>query len=123
MGKKLKEQQAKRKERRAEEEVRLAKQKKEEEERIRAEEIEKKALEAEEKRKRLEEAEKKRQAMVLAQREKQESRGMIVEHKAPPVNTGGHKEVTKTKAQLEEEKKVCLSLRIKPLEIDGESFL
>merc|ERR1712226_486600 len=117
--KKLKEQQAKRKERRAEEEVRLAKQKKEEEERIRAEEIEKKALEAEEKRKRLEEAEKKRQAMVLAQREKQESRGMIVEHKAPPVNTGGHKEVTKTKAQLEEEKKVCLSLRIKPLEIDG----
>jgi len=117
--KKLKEQQAKRKERRAEEEVRLTKQKKEEEERIRAEETEKKAHEAEEKRKRLEEAEKKRQAMVSAQREKQESRGMIVEHKAPPVNTGGHKEVTKTKAQLEEEKKVCLSLRIKPLEIDG----
>merc|ERR1712226_1742088 len=92
---------------------------KEEEELIRAEEIEKKALEAEEKRKRLEEAEKKRQAMVLAQREKQESRGMIVEHKAPPVNTGGHKEVTKTKAQLEEEKKVCLSLRIKPIDLEG----
>ena len=37
----------------------------------------------------------------------------------PPVNTGGHKEVTKTKAQLEEEKKVCLSLRIKPIDLEG----
>ena len=76
--KKLKEQQARRKEIRAEQEVshhlsffglylcqfqvRLAKQKKEEEEKIRAEEAEKKAKEAEEKRKRLEEAEKKRPA-------------------------------------------------------------
>merc|ERR1712130_714244 len=110
--KKLKEQQARRKEIRAEQEVRLAKQK-------RAEEAEKKAKEAEEKRKRLEEAEKKRQAMVTAQKEKQEARGMVVEHKMPPVNTGGHKEVTKTKAQLEEEKKVCLSLRIKPLDLEG----
>jgi len=117
--KKLKEQQARRKEIRAEQEVRLAKQKKEEEEKIRAEEAEKKAKEAEEKRKRLEEAEKKRQAMVTAQKEKQEARGMVVEHKMPPVNTGGHKEVTKTKAQLEEEKKVCLSLRIKPLDLEG----
>jgi len=117
--KKLKEQQARRKEIRAEQEVRLAKQKKEEEEKIRAEEAEKKAKEAEEKRKRLEEAEKKRQAMVTAQKEKQEARGMVVEHKMPPVNTGGHKEVTKTKAQLEEEKKVCLSLRIKPIDLEG----
>merc|ERR1719222_6034 len=117
--KKLKEQQARRKEIRAEQEVRLAKQKKEEEEKIRADEAEKKAKEAEEKRKRLEEAEKKRQAMVTAQKVKQEARGMVVEHKLPPVNTGGHKEVTKTKAQLEEEKKVCLSLRIKPIELEG----
>merc|ERR1719222_1269161 len=117
--KKLKEQQARRKEIRAEQEVRLAKQKKEEEEKIRAEEAEKKAKEAEEKRKRLEEAEKKRQAMVTAQKEKQEARGMVVEHRMPPVNTGGQKEVTKTKAQLEEEKKVCLSLRIKPLDLEG----
>ena len=36
-----------------------------------------------------------------------------------PVNTGGQKEVVKTKAQLEEEKKVCLSMRIKPLDIEG----
>merc|ERR1719352_2162574 len=52
-------------------------------------------------------------------KEKQEARGMVVEHKMPPVNTGGHKEVTKTKAQLEEEKKVCLSLRIKPIDLEG----
>merc|ERR1712088_572835 len=82
---------------------------KEEEEKIRAEEAEKKAKEAEEK----------RQAMVTAQKEKQEARGMVVEHKMPPVNTGGHKEVTKTKAQLEEEQKVCLSLRIKPIDLEG----
>merc|ERR1712192_43450 len=48
-----------------------------------------------------------------------EARGMVVEHKMPPVNTGGHGEVTKTKAQLEEEKKVCLSLRIKPIDLEG----
>merc|ERR1712209_65089 len=117
--KRLKEKQAKRKEIRAEQEKKLAQQKKEEEERFRAEEADKKAKEAEEKRKRLEEAEKKRQAMVTAQKEKQEARGMVVEHRMPPVNTGGQKEVTKTKAQLEEEKKVCLSLRIKPLELEG----
>merc|ERR1711971_853357 len=87
--------------------------------RAKEEEELKKAKEAQEKRKRLEEAEKKRQAMVTAQKEKQEARGMVVEHKMPPVNTGGHKEVTKTKAQLEEEKKVCLSLRIKPIDLEG----
>ena len=43
----------------------------------------------------------------------------IFDPQLPPVNTGGHKEVTKTKAQLEEEKKVCLSLRIKPIELEG----
>merc|ERR1712032_1527657 len=59
------------------------------------------------------------QAMVTAQKEKQEARGMVVEHKMPPMGTGGHKEVTKTKAQLEEEKKVCLSLRIKPIDLEG----
>ena len=44
----------------------------------------------------------------------------MVHPQMPPVNTGGHKEVTKTKAQLEEEKKVCLSLRIKPIDLEGE---
>ena len=30
------------------------------------------------------------------------------------------REMTKTKEQLEEEKKISLSIRIKPLELDGE---
>merc|ERR1712241_878634 len=85
---------------------------------------EKKAKEAEEKRKRLEEAEKKRQAMMQAQKDKQSTGGS---------GKGGQKkadggmaneqdarrEMTKTKEQLEEEKKISLSIRIKPLELDG----
>merc|ERR1712087_626647 len=118
----LKEKQAKRKEVRAEQEKKLAQQKKEEEERMRKEEAEKKAKEAEEKRKRLEEAEKKRQAMMAAQKEKQQNAGS---------HTGGRKdagmaniqearrEMTKTKEQLEEEKKISLSIRIKPLDLDS----
>ena len=47
------------------------------------------------------------------------TRCIILDPQMPPVNTGGHKEVTKTKAQLEEEKKVCLSLRIKPIDLEG----
>ena len=47
------------------------------------------------------------------------NRCIILDPQMPPVNTGGHKEVTKTKAQLEEEKKVCLSLRIKPIDLEG----
>jgi hypothetical protein len=31
------------------------------------------------------------------------------------------REMTKTKEQLEEEKKISLSIRIKPLELDGKS--
>ena len=71
----MKEQQARRKEIRAEQEKKLAQQKKEEEERIRKEELEKKVRDAEEKRKRLEEAEKKRQTMVQAQKEKRQAAG------------------------------------------------
>jgi len=121
--KRLKEKQAKRKEIRAEQEQKLAKQKKEEEERLRKEEAEKKAKEAEEKRKRLEEAEKKRQAMMQAQKDKQSAggNGKGGQKKAD----GGmanvqdaRREMTKTKEQLEEEKKISLSIRIKPLELD-----
>merc|ERR1712050_798459 len=120
--KRLKEKQSKRKEIRAEQEKKLAQQKKEEE-RLRKEEAEKKAKEAEEKRKRLEEAEKKRQAMMAAQKEKQQNAGS---------HTGGgrkdagmsniqeaRREMTKTKEQLEEEKKISLSIRIKPLDLDS----
>merc|ERR1739842_134900 len=122
--KRLKEKQAKRKEIRAEQEKKLAQQKKEEEERLRKEEAEKKAKEAEEKRKRLEEAEKKRQAMMQAQKEKQQAAGQGA--KGPKKTDSGmgnvqdaRREMTKTKEQLEEEKKISLSIRIKPLDLDA----
>merc|ERR1711874_621424 len=122
--KRLKEKQAKRKEIRAEQEKKLAQQKKEEEERLRKEEADKKAKEAEEKRKRLEEAEKKRQAMMQAQKEKQQAAGQGA--KGPKKTDSGmgnvqdaRREMTKTKEQLEEEKKISLSIRIKPLDLDA----
>merc|ERR1711971_753089 len=112
--KRLKEKQTKRKEIRAEQEKKLAQQKKEEEERLRKEE----------KRKRLEEAEKKRQAMMQAQKEKQSAGDK--KGGAKKTDGGGmgnvqdaRREMTKTKEQLEEEKKISLSIRIKPLELDG----
>merc|ERR1712018_97898 len=121
--KKLKEKQAKRKEIRAEQEKKLAQQKKEEEERMRKEEAEKKAQEAEEKRKKLEEAEKKRQEMMKAQKEKM---GPASGNKSGSKKSEGmgnvvdvRREMTKTKEQLEEEKKISLSIRIRPLELDG----
>merc|ERR1712115_309319 len=122
--KRLKEKQAKRKEIRAEQEKKLAQQKKEEEERLRKEEADKKAKEAEEKRKRLEEAEKKRQAMMNAQKEKQNNTGSLTgggnrqSHGAVNVEEG-RRERTKTREQLEEEKKISLSIRIKPLDVDS----
>merc|ERR1712062_741464 len=121
--KRLKEKQAKRKEIRAEQEKKLAQQKKDEEERLRKEENEKKALEAEEKKKRLEEAEIKRQAMMQAQKEKQQAAG-----KGGGAKSGGggganvqdaRREMTKTKEQLEEEKKISLAIRIKPIDVDA----
>merc|ERR1711994_581153 len=117
----LKEKQAKRKEIRAEQEKKLAQQKKEEEDRFRKEEAEKKAKEAEEKRKRLEEAERKRQAMMQAQKDKQQaSGGKGGGRKAgESVNVeNARREMTKTKEQLEEEKRISLSIRIKPLDVD-----
>merc|ERR1711862_246138 len=105
--KRLKEKQAKRKEIRAEQEKKLAQQKKEEEEK---------------KRKRLEEAEKKRQEMMQAQKEKQQASG---KGGKGAVGGGGanvqdaRKEMTKTKEQLEEEKRISLSIRIKPLDVDA----
>merc|ERR1712036_134220 len=115
--KRLKEKQAKRKEIRAEQEKKLAQQKKEEEERLRKEEADKK-------RKRLEEAEKKRQAMMQAQKEKQQAAGQGA--KGPKKTDSGmgnvqdaRREMTKTKEQLEEEKKISLSIRIKPLDLDA----
>merc|ERR1712013_740431 len=109
--KKLKEKQAKRKEIRAEQE-------KEEEEKLRKEEADKRAAEAEEKKKRLEEAEAKRQEMLDAQ--KADKAGAAA--KKSTAGTEGNdarKEMTKTKEQLEEEKKIALSIRIKPLDLEA----
>merc|ERR1711990_1238734 len=110
---KLKEKQAKRKEIRAEQEKKLNQQKREEEEKLKQEEAERKEKEAEEKKKRLEEAEAKRQEMLEAQKE---AGGKKSTAAAP---NDAHKEMNKTKEQLEEEKKIALSIRIKPLEMDA----
>merc|ERR1719480_723760 len=114
--KKLKEKQAKRKEIRAEQEKKLNQAKKEEEEKLRKEENEKKAKEAEEKKKRLEEAEAKRQEMLDAQKA-----GAAGDKKKSTAGGGNdaRKEMSKTKEQLEEEKKIALSIRLKPLELDA----
>merc|ERR1712172_98473 len=113
--KKLKEKQAKRKEIRAEQEKKLNQAKKEEEEKLK-EEADKRAAEAEEKKKRLEEAEAKRQEMLDAQKADKAGAGA----KKSTAGTEGNdarKEMTKTKEQLEEEKKIALSIRIKPLDL------
>merc|ERR1712083_891140 len=102
--KRLKEKQAKRKEIRAEQEKKLAQQKKEEEEK-----------------KRLEEAEMKRQAMMQAQKEKQQAAGGKPSKStgAAAPNLDARREMSKTKEQLEEEKKISLSVRIKPLDLEA----
>merc|ERR1711933_153116 len=79
---------------------------------------------AEEKRKRLEEAEKKRQAMMQAQKEKQQAAGKGGKGGGAKMQGGANvqdarREMTKTKEQLEEEKKISLSIRIKPLDLDA----
>merc|ERR1712066_756417 len=109
------EKQAKRKEIRAEQEKKLNQQK--EEEKLRKEENEKKAKEAEEKKKRLEEAEAKRQEMLEAQK----AGAGADKKKSAAGGAGGdaRREMSKTKEQLEEEKKIALSIRLKPLELDA----
>merc|ERR1711955_56385 len=113
--KKLKEKQAKRKEIRAEQEKKINQQKKEEEEKARKEEAERKAVEAEEKKKKLEETEAKRQEMLDAQKAGAGTKKSVVGEGA----SDAHKELSKTKEQLEEEKKIALSIRIKPLDLDN----
>merc|ERR1712045_1050357 len=113
---KLKEKQAKRKEIRAEQEKKLNQQKREEEEKLKKEEAERKAKEAEEKKKRLEEAEAKRQEMLEAQKAQQLDKKKSVA--GGPISDT-RKELSKTKEQLEEEKKIALSIRIKPLDLEA----
>merc|ERR1712058_12577 len=101
--KRLKEKQAKRKEIRIEQEKKLAQQKREE--------AEKKEAEALEKKKALEDAERKRQEMMAAQKEKGGKKSQ-----APAMDA--RKEMSKSKEQVEEEMKISLSIRIKPLALD-----
>merc|ERR1712088_1166490 len=96
---------------REKEEEELKQQKEEEEEKLRKDESEKKAKEAEEKKKRLEEAEAKRQQMLDAQKS---GKGGKVGGEV----SDARKELSKTKEQLEEEKKIALSIRIKPLDLE-----
>merc|ERR1711983_259491 len=113
---KLKEKQAKRKEIRLEQEKKLNAQKKEEEEKLRREEADRKAKEAEEKKKRLEEAEAKRQEMLDAQKAHANEKKKSV---AGGPGNDARKELSKTKEQLEEEKKIALYIRIKPLDLEA----
>merc|ERR1712072_398112 len=89
----------------------LAMKKREEEEKIRKEEAEKKAAEAEEKKKRMEEAEIKRQEMMAAQKEKGGK------SQAPAMDA--RKELSKSKEQVEEECRISLNIRLKPLQLDA----
>merc|ERR1712036_67177 len=106
----LKEKQAKRKEIRIEQEKKLAQQKRAEEEKLRKEEAEKKEAEALAKKKALEDAERKRQEMMAAQKEKGGEKSQ-----APAMDA--RKEMAKSKEQVEEEMKISLSIRIKPLDL------
>ena len=110
--KRLKEKQAKRKEIRAEQEKKVAEQKRAEELALKREEEEKREIEAQQKKKDMEEAERKRQEMMAAQKEKGGSKSQ-----APAMDA--RKEMSKSKEQVEEEMKISLSIRIKPLQLDS----
>merc|ERR1712058_131660 len=110
--KRLKEKQAKRKEIRAEQEKKVAEQKRAEELALKREEEEKREVEAEEKKKVMEEAERKRQEMLAAQKEKGGKKSQ-----APAMDA--RKEMSKSKEQVEEEMKISLSIRIKPLPLES----
>ena len=105
--KRLKEKQMKRKEIRAEQERKLNQEKKLEEERLKKIEAEKRAELEEQKKKAMEEAERKRQ-------EANDGKG---KGKGPAIDA--HKEISKTKEQVEEEMKISLSFRIKPLDLES----
>merc|ERR1712200_39198 len=109
---------------------RLAMMKKEEEERLRREIEEKKQKEMDEKRRRLAEVEQKRQAADKASKDKAISPNFKVgSKKEAPAGSGGmdkfsnvesaRNDLLKSKEQLEEEKNISLSFRIKKLNIDG----
>merc|ERR1711992_402463 len=68
---------------------------------------------------RLEEAEAKRQEMLEAQKAQKAEMADKKKSTAGGEVNDARKELSKTKEQLEEEKKIALSIRIKPLELDA----
>merc|ERR1712176_265388 len=100
-----------RKEIRAEQEKKLAQQKRAEEEQAKKEEAAKREAEALEKKKAMEDAERKRQEMLAAQKEKGGKSS------APAMDA--RKEMSKSKEQVEEEMKISLNIRIKPLDLEA----
>merc|ERR1712029_10347 len=110
--KRLKEKQAKRKEIRAEQEKKVAEQKRAEELALKREEEEKREVEAQEKKKTMEETERKRQEMLAAQKEKGGKKSQ-----APAMDA--RKEMSKSKEQVEEEMKISLGIRLKPLPLES----
>lgn len=135
---KLKEKQSKRKSQREAEEKKLMEQKRQQEEQRAKEMEEKRAREMEEKKRRLEEAEKRRQAMLKKGSQPVEvvKPNFVIQKRddgGPGASLGGSAmdrmmnvtaargDMGKTKEQLEEDKKIALSFRIKPLEIEGLS--
>merc|ERR1712012_1473152 len=108
--KRLKDKQAARKEIRAEQEKKQAAQKRAEEERISQWRDERAKEEAELKRLKDKQAARKRQEMLAAQKEGgKKSSGPAMD---------ARKEMSKSKEQVEEEMKISLSIRIKPLALD-----
>merc|ERR1711992_235803 len=68
---------------------------------------------------RLEEAEAKRQEMLEAQKAQKAEMADKKKSTAGGEVNDARKELSKTKEQLEEEKKIALSIRIKPLELEA----
>merc|ERR1719238_731818 len=86
---------------------------------MKKEEADRKAKEAEEKKKRLEEAEAKRQEMLDAQKAQKADALEKKKSVAGGPGNDARKELSKTKEQLEEEKKIALSIRVKPLDLEA----
>merc|ERR1711953_1464774 len=86
---------------------------------LKEKQAERKAKEAEEKKKKLEEAEAERQKMLEAQKAQKAVAAEKKKSVAGGPGNDARKELSKTKEQLEEEKKIALSIRIKPLELEA----
>merc|ERR1712117_121005 len=80
--------------------------------------------EAEEKKKKLEEAEAERQKMLEAQKAQKADANEKKKSVAGGPGNDARKELSKTKEQLEEEKKIALSIRVKALKkgLDPEAL-